>query len=85
MPSGLTASLLLILLDIYVIARTLMVTAPMFLRLRHQLETISDSRIQRASSLLLLEAITIASAAVPTNIPLDFIPFSIGGVIVLGE
>jgi len=83
MPSGLTSSLLLVLLDVYVVARTLTFITHPFLRWRHQIEAIADFRIRRALSLLLLEVLTITSSAIPTNILVDFVPFSLGAIIVL--
>lgn len=83
MPTGLASSILLILLDIYVVVRTMMFIAPSFLKLRHQVPSGADFRVQGALSLLLLEGLTITSAAIFTNILVEFIPFSIGALIVL--
>jgi len=47
--------------------------------------TLQDSRLLKALSLLLLELLTIVPGGVFTNLLADFIPFSIGAVVVLGQ
>jgi len=42
-----------------------------------------DSRVYRALSLLLLDVLTITSAAKPTNLLVDFVPFAVGAAVVL--
>lgn len=83
MPTSLASTCLRIVLDIYVVARTMTFITPPFLRWRHQVETITDFRILRALSLLLLDALTTPSDVIPTNLLLDFIPFSVGALVVL--
>jgi len=50
-----------------------------------KLDTLGDPRVYRTLSLLLLDALTITSAAKPTVLLVDFIPFAIGAVVVLGK
>lgn len=75
---------MLILLDVYVLTRTVMLITPPFLKWKHQAEAIDDFRVRRALSLLLLDSLTIASTAVYSNILVEHIPFSVGAVVVLG-
>ena len=50
-----------------------------------KLATLGDSRVYRTLSLLLLDGLAITSAAKPTNLLVDFVPFAIGAVVVLGK
>ena len=84
-PTGLASSLALILAELYLVARFIFFIFPKGLGLFNQLDLLGDSRMYRTLSLLLLEALTITSATGPTNLLVDFVPFSIGAVVVLCE
>ena len=84
-PTGLASSLALILAELYLAARFIFFIFPKGLGLFNQLDLLGDSRMYRTLSLLLLEALAITSATGPTNLLVDFVPFSIGAVVVLCE
>jgi len=75
MPSSLTASLVLILLESYSIFRMLFAV-----ELPHGLW---DVRIFRVVALLIFDLAVLIPDAIPTNVLGDFLPFSIGAIIVL--
>lgn len=83
--TSLLSSLIYLLLELYTIARLISFTAPPELQPRYQLSRFTDVRIVRAGSLLLLELLTVVPDAIHINILGDFVPFSVGGVIVLGQ
>ena len=84
LPVSLSLSLLFALLEAYCLGRFINLLCPSFLRMRHQLDALRDARILRTLGLLVLDILTIVPDAVPTNVLGDYIPFSIGAVIVLG-
>lgn len=84
-PTGLASSLALILAELYLVARFIFFIFPKGLGLFNQLDLLGDSRMYRTLSLLLLEALAITSTTGPTNLLVDFVPFSIGAVVVLCE
>ena len=82
-PTGLASSLALILTELYLIIRFISFISPRGLGWFSRLDLLGDSLVYRALSLLLLDVLTITSAAKPTNLLVDFVPFAIGAVIVL--
>ena len=84
-PTGLGSSLALICTEFYLVTRFISIISPKCLGWSNKLETLSDPRVYRAISLLLLDGLTITSAVMPTYLLVDFIPFAIGAVVVLGR
>jgi hypothetical protein len=82
-PTGLASSLALILAELYLTIRLIFFILPSGLGWLSKLNLLGDSRVYRALSLLLLDVLTITSAAKPTNLLVDFVPFAIGAVVVL--
>ncbi|KAF9652236.1 hypothetical protein BDM02DRAFT_3109676 [Thelephora ganbajun] len=82
-PTGLASSLALISAELYLIIRFIFFISPKGLGWFSKLDLLGDSRVYRALSLLLLDVLTITSAAKPTNLLVDFIPFAIGAMVVL--
>jgi len=82
-PTGLASSLALVLAELYLIIRFIFFISPIGLGWLSKLGLLGDSRVYRALSLLLLDVLTITSAAKPTNLLVDFVPFAIGAVAVL--
>lgn len=80
---SLVSSLLNIVVEVYLIFRTLFLLVPSFLRPTHKIRALMDIRLGRASSLLLLDLLTIVPSAMRLNLAADFIPFSISVIIVL--
>ncbi|TDL29736.1 hypothetical protein BD410DRAFT_780218 [Rickenella mellea] len=83
LPIALATSVLSIVLDLYCLIRILVLIIPPFLRLRHKIDALKDIRIARAASLLVLDLLTIAPDSVQINILADFIPQSIGALLVI--
>ena len=82
-PTGLASSLALVLAESYVVTRFIAFISPRGLGWFSRLDLLGDSRVYRALSLLLLDVLTVTSAAKPTNLLVDFVPFAIGAVVVL--
>lgn len=82
-PTGLASSLALISAELYLATRFIFFTSPKGLGWFSRLDLLGDSRVYRTLSLLLLDVLTITSAAKSTNLLVDFVPFAIGGVVVL--
>lgn len=82
-PTGLASSLALILFELYLIVRFTVFISPKGLGWFSQLDLLRDFRVYRALSLLLLDTLAITSAAKPTNLLVDFVPFAVGAVVVL--
>ncbi|KAK0190893.1 hypothetical protein F5146DRAFT_1046206 [Armillaria mellea] len=80
LPISLTASSIFPLLEIYVIARTLVLTHPYT---QGQREWLGDVHAVQACSLLVFDLLTFVPSAFFTGILEEFIPFSIGAVLVL--
>ncbi|KIJ70523.1 hypothetical protein HYDPIDRAFT_23623 [Hydnomerulius pinastri MD-312] len=83
LPTSLAASLVSLSLESYVLLRLLSLIAPDFLDLRHRVGAIGDTRALRAASLLLLELLTMVPSAVFISIVGDFVPFTVGSLLVL--
>ena len=82
-PTGLASSLALIVAELYLTIRFTFLISPGGLGWFSKLDLFGDSRVYRALSLLLLDVLTMTSAAKPTNLLVDFVPFAIGAVVVL--
>jgi len=83
LPASLTSSLIYIILEVYAIGRLGSFVAPSFFTIWHQIALLQDIRVLRPVSLLLLDLLTIVPSAVFTNILGDFLPFSLGSLVVL--
>ena len=76
MPTSLTVSLILIVLELYVLLRLLVgLSLP---------SGLLDIRVSRAAALFVFDLAVLVPDAVECNVLGDFIPFSVGAVIVLG-
>ena len=76
MPTSLTVSLILIVLELYVLLRLLVsLSLP---------SGLLDIRVSRAAALFIFDLAVLVPDAVESNVLGDFIPFSVGAVIVLG-
>ncbi|PBK69668.1 hypothetical protein ARMSODRAFT_1084378 [Armillaria solidipes] len=82
LPISLTASSVFSLLEIYVIARTLVLTHSYT---QGQREWLADIHVVQACSLLVFDLLMFVPSAFFTGILGEFIPFSIGSVLVLGK
>ncbi|PBL02601.1 hypothetical protein ARMGADRAFT_1050233 [Armillaria gallica] len=80
LPISLTASSVFSLMEIYVIARTLVLTHSYA---QGQREWLADIHVVQACSLLVFDLLTFVPSAFFTGILGEFIPFSIGAVLVL--
>ncbi|KAJ7498881.1 hypothetical protein FB451DRAFT_1203303 [Mycena latifolia] len=79
LPASLVSSLLYFSLEVYAIARVMLLLSSSF----NMRGVIRDIRVLRPFSLLFLELLTLVPSAVFTNIVAEFVPFSIGAVAVL--
>jgi len=68
-------------MEVYIAARVMSLVAPPFLKVKHRVGGIQDSRVLRAISLIVLELLILASMF--GSILGDFVPFSVGSVLVL--
>jgi hypothetical protein len=83
LPTSLVSSLIYLSMEVYVAARAMSLIAPPFLKVQHRLGGFQDSRVLRAISLIVLELLTLVSAPKAAGILNDFVPFSIGSILVL--
>ncbi|KAF9055311.1 hypothetical protein BDZ89DRAFT_1055902, partial [Hymenopellis radicata] len=77
---SLTSSFMYSMIEVYAIGRTLSLT---YSQSQHALVWLGDYRVRRAFSLLVLELLTMVPSALFTGVLGEFLPFSIGAVIVL--
>ena len=73
-----------ILLELYALVR-IITLVPSFFSLRHKLGMLWNGQVARVGSLILLEAMIIYPTMVPIGLLADFVPFSIGSIILLGK
>jgi hypothetical protein len=73
-----------ITLELYMIGRLLSLIAPPFLEFRHRIGAVTDTRVLRALSLLLFDILNLVPGVKVIGIIGEFVPFSIGALIVLG-
>jgi len=83
LPTSLISSLIYLSVEVYVAARAISLIAPPFLKVHHRFGGLRDSKVLKAISLIVFELLTLVPAARFTNILGDFVPFSIGSVLVL--
>lgn len=81
LPTTLTSSTIRLVIEVYLVARLVALS-------RSQRRWLSDCTVKtvvivRACSLLLLDLLTVVPDSITTNIVADFLPFSIGALIVL--
>ena len=77
---SLTLSFVYSLLEVYAIGRILSLT---YSQSRHVMNWLGDQPVLQSFSLLILELLTVVPSAIFTGILGEFIPFSIGTIIVL--
>ena len=76
MPTSLAVSLTLIVLELYILTRVLIgLSLP---------RGFLDIRVSRIVALLVFDLAVVVPDAISSNVLGDFIPFSVGAVIVLG-
>lgn len=73
-----------IVLEVYCLVRIYHLVVPSFLSPQHKFDAILDVRVFRALSLLILDVISAVPAAHFFNILADFVPASLGSLLVLG-
>ena len=83
-PTAILLSLLNLVLEVYVIGRLFSLSAPAFLSRKDRLRALGDIRSLRASSLLILDLLTIVPSAVFFNILSEYLPFAVGAILVVG-
>ncbi|KAH7343862.1 hypothetical protein B0J17DRAFT_703643 [Rhizoctonia solani] len=81
--TSLVVSLLNIVLELYFMGRTFFLLVPHFLQLHHKVEVMMDVRVARVTSLLVLDLLTLLPSALPINTAAEFIPLSLGVLLVL--
>ncbi|KAJ6515853.1 hypothetical protein C8R45DRAFT_957805 [Mycena sanguinolenta] len=79
LPASLVSSLLYFSLEVYAIARMMLLLSPN----SRMIAVIKDNRVVRPFTLIFLELLTLVPSAVFTNTVAEFVPFSIGAVAVL--
>ncbi|KAG9087759.1 hypothetical protein FRC06_002376 [Ceratobasidium sp. 370] len=72
-----------IALEIYFTARMFFLLVPQSLDFHHKVETMMDIRMARIASMLCLELLTFIPAAIPVGTLAEFVPFSLGTLLVL--
>jgi hypothetical protein len=77
-------SVMFMSLELYIIGRLLSLIAPPFLELKHRIGAVTDTRVLRALSLLLLELFLLVPGVKFIGTVGEFVPFSVGALIVLG-
>lgn len=83
LPTALTMSAMFMTLELYMIYRLLSFIAPPFLEFKHRIGAVTDTRVLRALSLLLFDILNLAPGVKVIGIVGEFIPFSIGALLVL--
>ncbi|KAI9467007.1 hypothetical protein BJY52DRAFT_1182496 [Lactarius psammicola] len=79
LPTSLVGSILNIVLELYILIRIISLMKPP----RMQCATIQDTLVVQAGSLLLFDLLVIVPEAILTGLIAEFIPFSIGALMVL--
>ncbi|KAK7061759.1 hypothetical protein R3P38DRAFT_2831400 [Favolaschia claudopus] len=79
LPASLVSSIMYFSLEVYAVARMMLLLSSNS-QMRH---VIGDNRVVRPFALIFLELLTLVPNAVFTNILAEFIPFSVGAVVVL--
>lgn len=82
--TAVVSSALDIILEVYCLIRILYLIVPAFLSSQHKVDALVDVRVSRALSLLILDLASAAPAARSFGVLADFLPFSIGALLVLG-
>ncbi|KAG1872649.1 hypothetical protein C8R48DRAFT_670145 [Suillus tomentosus] len=81
---ALTMSAMFMILELYIIGRLLSFIAPPFLKFRHRIGAVTDTRVLHVLSLLLFDILNLVPGVKVIGIIGEFVPFSIGALIVLG-
>jgi hypothetical protein len=77
-------SVMFMILELYMIGRLLSFIAPPFLEFKHRIGAVTDTRVLRALSLLLFDILNLVLGVKVVSIVDEFVPFSIGALVVLG-
>ncbi|KAG1866577.1 hypothetical protein DFJ58DRAFT_838359 [Suillus subalutaceus] len=80
---ALTMSVMFVTLELYIIGRLLSFIAPPFLEFKHRIGAVTDTRVLHALSLLLFDILNLVPGVKAIGIIGEFVPFSIGALIVL--
>ncbi|EUC57700.1 iron reductase, putative [Rhizoctonia solani AG-3 Rhs1AP] len=81
--TSLLVSLLNIVLELYFMGRTFFLLVPQFLQFHHKVEVMVDVRVGRVASILALDLLTLLPSALSINTAAEFIPLSLGVLLVL--
>ncbi|KEP52711.1 putative iron reductase [Rhizoctonia solani 123E] len=81
--TSLLVSLLNIVLELYFMGRTFFLLVPQFLQFHHKVEVMMDVRVARVTSILALDLLTLLPSALSINTAAEFIPLSLGVLLVL--
>ncbi|KAF8709688.1 FAD-binding domain, partial [Rhizoctonia solani] len=81
--TSLIVSLLNIVLELYFMGRTFFLLVPHFLQFHHKIEVMMDVRVARVASILALDLLTLLPSALSINTAAEFIPLSLGVLLVL--
>ncbi|CAE6425489.1 unnamed protein product [Rhizoctonia solani] len=81
--TSLVVSLLNIVLELYFMGRTFFLLVPHFLQFHHKVEIMMDVRVARVASILVLDLLTLLPSALSINTAAEFIPLSLGILLVL--
>jgi hypothetical protein len=72
-------------MEFYTLLRLWGLVSPGFLGVGRGIRGLTDYKLLRAASLLALELLTIVPSAISVNIIADFVPYSLGALLVLGK
>lgn len=81
---SLAAALVQLSINLYLTVRLVMVRLPPSFRIRSMVTALEGPTIRRASSVLVLNIVTLIPNAMKVNMLAQFLPFSIGALVVLG-
>lgn len=83
-PVSLATSLVQLVLNLYLLARLIHLQLPSSHRTRDIVAAIKKPIVGKASSLIAFNLLTLVPNATQLNLLAQFIPFSLGGLLVLG-
>ncbi len=85
LPTALGSSIIHFVVELYLLARLVLLRLPHRPRMRDLINVTKALSIARVLSLLIFDLVTVVPDAMQTNIFAQFIPFSIGALVVLGK
>lgn len=83
-PTALASSITHFVIEMYLFVRLLTIRVPRRARLRERLVGSKALAVARVCSLAVLDVLTIVPDTFSTNVFAQFIPFSVGAILVLG-